>query len=48
MASLTRAISITMHQIQQQAFVAERTWCDFVVQGSTNELFQQRVPFNTA
>ena len=36
------------YQIQQQAFVAERTWCDFVVRGSNNELFQQRVPFNMA
>ncbi|CAH3182275.1 unnamed protein product [Porites lobata] len=36
------------YQIQQQAFVAARTWCDFVVRGSNNELFQQRVPFNTA
>ncbi|CAH3124855.1 unnamed protein product, partial [Porites lobata] len=35
------------YQIQQQAFVAERTWCDSVVRGSNNELFQQRVPFNT-
>ena len=36
------------YQIQQQAFVTDRTWCDFLVRGSNNELFQQRVPFNTA
>ena len=36
------------YQIQQEAFVAERTWCDFVVRSSNNELFQQRVPFNMA
>ncbi|CAH3029506.1 unnamed protein product, partial [Porites evermanni] len=35
------------YQIQQQEFVTDRTWCDFVVRGSNNELFQQRVPFNT-
>ena len=33
------------YQIQQQAFVAERNWCDFVVWGSNKELFQQQVPF---
>ena len=32
------------YQIQQQAFVAERNWCDFVVRGSNKELFQQQVP----
>ena len=35
------------YQIQQQEFVTDRTWRDFVVRGSNNELFQQRVPFNT-
>ena len=34
------------YQIQQQAFVADRTWCDFVVRGSSKELFLQRVPYN--
>ena len=33
------------HQIQQQAIVAVRNWCDFVVRGSNKELFQQQVPF---
>ena len=36
------------YQIQQQAFVAERTWCDFVVRGSKKELHPQRVPSNMA
>ena len=36
------------YQIQQQAFVAERTWCDFVVRGSKKELHLQRVPLNMA
>ena len=34
------------YQIQQQAFVADRTWCNFVVRGSSKELFLQRVPCN--
>ena len=33
------------YQIQQQAFVAVRNWCDFVVPGSNKELFHQQVPF---
>ena len=33
------------YEIQQQAFVAVRNWCDFVVGGSNKELFQQQVPF---
>ena len=32
-------------QIQQQAFVAERNLCYFVVRGSNKELFHQQVPF---
>ena len=32
------------YQIQQQAIVTVRNWCDFVVQGSNKELFQQQVP----
>ena len=28
------------YQIQQQAIVAVRNWCDFVVRGSNKELFQ--------
>ena len=47
MAFLTRAISIT-NKFNKKHLFAERTWCDFVVQGSNNELFQQRVPFNMA
>ena len=33
------------YRIQQQAIVTVRNWCDFVVQGSNKELFQQQVPF---
>ena len=33
------------YQIQQQAIVAVRNWCDYVVRGSNNDLFQQQVPF---
>ena len=36
------------YQIQQQMFVTQRKWTDFVVKGSTgNELYIERVNFNS-
>ena len=46
MALLTRAISITTKFNNKH--LLRRELGDFVVQGSNNELFQQRVPFNMA
>ena len=31
------------YQMQQQLFVVNKTWCDFVVRGSNGKLFCQRV-----
>ena len=31
------------YQIQQQLFVVNRTWCDFVVKGSSGEIYCKRV-----
>jgi len=36
------------YQVQQQMFVAERKWTDFVVQGTqSRDIFCQRVKFST-
>lgn len=34
------------YQIQQQLFVVNRTWCDFVVRGSNGALYCKRVPYD--
>lgn len=34
------------YQMQQQLYVVNRTWCDFVVRGSNGELYCKRVPYD--
>lgn len=34
------------HQIQQQEFVVNRKWCDFVVRGSNGEMYCKRAPYD--
>lgn len=34
------------YQIQQQEFVVNRQWCDFVVRGSNEEMYCKRVPYD--
>lgn len=34
------------YQVQQQLYVVNRSWCDFVVRGSNGKLFCKRVPFD--
>ena len=34
------------YQIQQQEFVVNRQWCDFVVRGSSEEIYCKRVPYD--
>jgi hypothetical protein len=36
------------YQMQQQLFVVNRAWCDFVVRGNNGELYCKRVPYDPA
>ena len=34
------------YQIQQQEFVVNRRWCDFIVRGNNEEMYGKRVPYD--